>query len=445
MPDAGPAEKLVDETQYSARLILAYRYAALVVAGLSVFWAIVFAVLGNWVLSLSQVALTFVCITSWVLASTGRLTAALLLTQLTFFIYICGLCLVFDVPSADVPRVSHIFLLVLALLGYLNYKRHASAVQLVMVVVCGLAFIALSSSNYALPFADPIPDNVRYVGAWLNAAFASLMLAGCVYVFQLELERADRRVHELRLALWGRQFELFFQPQVNVLGHVTGAEALIRWKHPERGYVSPAEFVPIAEEAGLMNEIGHWVLETACRTLADWRRDADLRHLTLAVNVSASQFLDEDFEQSVVHLIDMFDIDPSLLKLEITESVMVTNTDQVVAKMQILRALGIGIALDDFGTGYSSLGYLRRLPLTLLKIDRSFVQEITENPRSAALVRSVISLGHDLGLTVLAEGVETQEQYVFLRENGCNDFQGFYFGRPVPLGEFEQALLRKVA
>ena len=439
------ARKIGSAAQYSGRFVLAYRWIALAVGVLSMFWAVFFALQGVWALSISQIAVTALAILSVTLASNRPLATALLFTQVAFLFSIVLLCLAFDVPSADVPRVSHIFLLVLALLGYLNFKRQPSALQLALIILCILGFVVLSSTSYAVPFAQPIPDTVRVHGAWLNAGVATLALVACVYFFQLELERPDRRGQELKAALWARQFELFYQPQVDRNGQMIGAEALLRWKHPVRGYVSPGEFIPQAEEAGLMSEIGQWVLETACRTLLQWSLRPETRSLTLSVNASASQFLDADFEQVVMRLLDRFAIDPRLLKLEITESVMMTSADMVVGKMQALRALGIGMALDDFGTGYSSLAYLRRLPLTQLKIDRSFVKEVNENERSASLARSIVQLGHDLDLCVLAEGVETAEQFAFLAESGCEEFQGFYFDRPLPLADLEAKLVREAA
>jgi EAL domain-containing protein (putative c-di-GMP-specific phosphodiesterase class I)/uncharacterized membrane protein len=440
-----PQQASAQQTQYSRRFALAYQWVALVIAGLSLFWSLFFVTQGHAVLVISQLVLAGVSFASWALARNGKLTMAILLTQVVFLSFIAELCLLFDVPSAEVPRVSHIFLLPLALLGYLHFKHRPSKTQLVLIGLSLASFVLLASTSFALPFATPIGDEIRVYGAVLNAVVATLILAGCIFAFQMQVERPGRAGQELKSALWNRQFELFYQPQVDRSGRIIGAEALLRWKHPIRGYVSPGEFIPLAEDAGLMREIGHWVLETACQTLVRWRSNADLAQLALSVNVSASQFLDEDFEQSVLHVIDTFSIDPALLKLEVTESVMVTNTELVAAKMQILRSIGVGMALDDFGTGYSSLGYLRRLPLTQLKIDRSFVQEVTENERSASLARSIIQLGRDLDLSVLAEGVETAEQFAFLREGGCEEFQGFYFGRPMPLAAFEDGLIRKVA
>ncbi|MBN9333819.1 MAG: EAL domain-containing protein [Devosia sp.] len=211
---------------------------------------------------------------------------------------------------------------------------------------------------------------------------------------------------------------------------------MLRWKSPDGKQVSPAEFIPAAEQAGLMGRIGYWVLQSAMRTLAEWARHEETRHLTLSVNVSASQFLEDGFERSVLSLIETFGIDPTRLKIELTESVMVANPEIVIAKMQALRAAGIGMALDDFGTGYSSLGYLRQLPLTQLKIDRSFVQSMTDNKRSATLLRGIVKMGLDLELHVLAEGVETREQVSILTQNGCQAYQGYFFGRPMPLEEF---------
>jgi EAL domain-containing protein (putative c-di-GMP-specific phosphodiesterase class I) len=434
-----------EATQYLGRFVLAYRWVAIGVGALSLFWALFFAIQGHWLLTGSQVIVTGVAALCVVMAKRGQLARALILTQVVFLVSIALLCLAFDIPSAQVPRVSHIFFLVLAMVGYLNFKRQPSHAQLVLVGASLVAFVALSSTSLSLPFAMPIEDAVRVHGAWVNAGMATAMLVACVYFFQFELERTDRRSAELKAALWAREFELFYQPQVDRAGTLLGAEALLRWKHPTRGYVSPAEFIPLAEETGLMNDIGHWVMETAFGTLQRWGRQAETRHLTLSVNVSASQFLDEDFEQAVVQLLDRFQFDPTRLKLEITESVMVTNADLVVAKMQILRGIGIGLALDDFGTGYSSLAYLRSLPLSQLKIDRSFVKDATVNERSASLARSIVQLGRDLDLTVLAEGVETREQFTFLSECGCEEFQGFYFGRPVPLAEFDAGIKRQAA
>jgi EAL domain-containing protein (putative c-di-GMP-specific phosphodiesterase class I) len=248
---------------------------------------------------------------------------------------------------------------------------------------------------------------------------------------QTEISRA------LRSAVRNNQLELHFQPQLDNARRIIGAEALLRWKHPRRGYIPPGNFIPIAEENGLMPLIGGWVLKEAYRTLAAWQDDPALSRLTLAVNVSPNQFNVTGFEQSVLEAIKLFNVDPTKLKLELTESVIISGVEPVVAKMNVLRASGIEFALDDFGTGYSSLSYLRQLPVSQLKIDRSFVQESLESPAGASLIRSIVRMGLELDLTVLAEGIETAAQHLFLLDCGCHEFQGYYFGRPVPEDDFK--------
>ena len=230
---------------------------------------------------------------------------------------------------------------------------------------------------------------------------------------------------------------LYYQIQVDATGMSLGAEALIRWQHPEKGLISPAMFIPLAEESGLILPIGAWVLETACHQLAKWSPDAATRHLKLAVNVSAKQFVQADFVEVVGGALARSGANPKLLKLELTESVMVSDADAVIEKMMRLKALGVCFSLDDFGTGYSSLAYLKRLPLDQLKIDQSFVRNLLHDANDSAIVRTVISLGQSMGLEVIAEGVETQAQCDALLANGCRQFQGYLFGRPLPLAAFE--------
>ena len=243
---------------------------------------------------------------------------------------------------------------------------------------------------------------------------------------------------ELHTGLREQQFLLLYQPQVDSHSHVTGAEVLVRWRHPVQGMVSPAEFIPLAEETGLILPLGHWVMETALRQQALWQSDPALRHLNLAINVSARQFLQEDFVTQVAALLQETGADPARIKLELTESLLLHNVDGAIATMHALRAHGLGFSLDDFGTGYSSLGYLKRLPLAQIKIDQGFVRGVLQDPRDAAIARTIITLASSLGLDVIAEGVETAEHHRFLLEHGCMAFQGYLFGRPMDLADFEQ-------
>lgn len=228
------------------------------------------------------------------------------------------------------------------------------------------------------------------------------------------------------------EFVLHYQPQVDSAGALIGAEALVRWEHPERGLLSPAIFIHLAEESGLILQLGEWVLEAACSQLATWAQQPSSAQRSLAVNISARQFRDPDFVAMVRATVLSHGIDPCLLELELPKSLLLRDIEDTITKMTALRGLGLRFSLDDFGTGYSSLAYLKRLPLDALKIDRSFVDDITDDANAAAIVRAILALAPQLGLSVIAEGVETETQRQFLANNGCHAFQGYLFGRPDP-------------
>lgn len=246
---------------------------------------------------------------------------------------------------------------------------------------------------------------------------------------------------ELRLALQQQQLQLYYQIQVDSDGHAIGAEALIRWIHPERGFVSPLDFIPVAEETGLILPIGKWVLETACAQIKAWEQNKLTRNLVLSINISARQFRQSDFVTHVLAALRSFDLNPSKLKLELTESILLENVEGTIAFINALNQEGVQFSLDDFGTGYSSLQYLKKLPLDELKIDQSFVRDITFDEQDRSIVRTIIAMAHSLELEVVAEGVETEEQRQILINNGCKYFQGYLFGKPLPIVEFE-ALIR---
>jgi diguanylate cyclase (GGDEF)-like protein/PAS domain S-box-containing protein len=254
---------------------------------------------------------------------------------------------------------------------------------------------------------------------------------------------------ELRKAIECNELVLHYQAQVTRDGGVSGAEALIRWCHPVHGMVPPIKFIPLAEESGLILPLGDWVLETACHQLVRWSLRPELSMLVLAVNVSAKQFYETDFVSKVLATIKRTGANADQLKLELTESLLVANVEDVIKKMETLKAHGISFSLDDFGTGYSSLSYLKRLPLDQLKIDQSFVRNILIDPNEAAIAKTIVALAHSLGLGVIAEGVETQGQRDFLAASNCHDYQGYYFSRPLPIEQFEEyasskGLLRRV-
>ncbi len=257
---------------------------------------------------------------------------------------------------------------------------------------------------------------------------------------QLHAEQRLRIEADMRFALDRdpHQFELYYQPQVNGAGHTFGAEVLLRWHHPLQGVIGPMTFIPIAEATGLINRLGQWILRQACQQLIAWQaRGIDLQ---LAVNVSPSELLHPDFVDNVRDIVVASGIDPSRLELEITEGVFMRNIHETVTVMKKLRALGIQFAIDDFGTGYSSLQYLKALPLEKLKIDKSFVSDIESDPNDAAIVATIIAMGKSLGMKVIAEGVETDSEQQFLTRSGCDLFQGYLFGRPLRLTDFDARL-----
>ncbi|WP_297472783.1 EAL domain-containing protein [Ferrovum sp.] len=263
---------------------------------------------------------------------------------------------------------------------------------------------------------------------------------------QAQLELRTALTDDLRQALLRRQFKLYYQVQIDDQG-VKGAEALLRWQHPERGLVQPKDFIPIAEETGLIVPIGLWVLQTACEQLKEWQADPLTRQLQIAINVSARQFLQQDFVERVLGILKETGVDPLKigLEFELTETLILHNIEESIGKMQTLRDVGIHFSLDDFGTGQSSLSYLKRLPLDQIKIDQSFVRDITLDHNDASIVRTMIGMAGNLGLQIIAEGVETEQQRDFLKRNGCHAFQGYLFGKPMPIEEFQGEVARFAA
>lgn len=246
--------------------------------------------------------------------------------------------------------------------------------------------------------------------------------------------------HDLRFALKEEQFALYYQVQVNNIGNPLGAEALIRWFNSNNEEISPLSFIPLAEHTGLIIPIGQWVLNTACAQLSKWQHNKKTRKLTLSINVSAVEFKQANFVDQVKFALARYNINPAYLSLELTESLLLQDVESMIAKMIELRKIGVKFELDDFGTGYSSLQYLKKLPINRLKIDKSFVRELSTNKSDKKLVHAIINMAHSLDMKVIAEGVETQNQLQFLQNSGCDYYQGYFFGKPTPIGEFEAAL-----
>ncbi|MFT3757930.1 EAL domain-containing protein [Thauera sp.] len=297
-------------------------------------------------------------------------------------------------------------------------------------------------------FGDDPQENIEEPLRRADLAMYQAKLSGrnAVRFFDPQMQIEASRRAELDAGLWmaleQQQFVLHYQPQVLAEGVVVAVEALVRWHHPERGIVPPAEFIALAEENGLIVPLGRWVLEEACAQLARWASEPSRAGIAIAVNVSARQFRHEHFVDELIAILDRSGVRPSLLKIELTESMLLTDVENVIARMDVLKARGVRFSLDDFGTGYSSLAYLKRLPLDQLKIDKSFVRDILDDTNDAAIARMVVVLAESLGLQVLAEGVETEAQRECLARQGCDAYQGYLFSRPLPLAALESYLDR---
>lgn len=250
---------------------------------------------------------------------------------------------------------------------------------------------------------------------------------------------------ELKIAIDDEQLKLFYQVQVDAAGSAVGAEALIRWIHPDKGLIPPNNFIPLCEETGLILPVGEWVLNAACSQLKEWEKQPLTNNLSLAINVSAKQFAQSDFVDQVKISLEKFQVNPSLLKLEITESLLLHDIEQAINTMNDLCKMGVRFSLDDFGTGYSSLQYLKKLPLNQIKIDQSFVRDIADGVVAKSIVSTIIAMAKTMGLDVIAEGVENEEQKRTLIEEGCTNFQGYFFGKPVPIDIFNAAFFNALA
>ncbi|WP_081620772.1 putative bifunctional diguanylate cyclase/phosphodiesterase [Methylophilus methylotrophus] len=309
----------------------------------------------------------------------------------------------------------------------------------------GAQKLSITASMGLCSFNETGPGETDYVKA-ADIAMHKAKQAGrnqaCLYEPGMQTEIATQVMLEadLREAIAQQQLRLYYQVQVDHTGRPFGAEVLLRWHHPQRGVISPSAFISVAENSGLIVEMGHWVIDQACAQIAYWQQSLNTRELSLSVNISARQFRQADFVDMVKACIQRHQINPNALRLELTESLLLENVDDAVLIMEELSQLGIQFSLDDFGTGYSSLQYLKKLPLYQLKIDRSFVHDLVTDSHDRTIVRTIIAMAQSMYLNVIAEGVETQAQLELLSNNGCRRYQGFLFGKPMPIEAFNEWL-----
>lgn len=428
-------------SKQSLRMRRALLLSSIVLAAISLVWGLYFVMRGNWdIWPLNVVSIT-VGLAAALMTLRGHIRAASITLFCAVYLILCVFCSFLDVPTPEAPRSNHNYFLVVGLFAWLVFKGDKPWLRHGMVLLALLGFVFFASTAWVPSTKYALGADVRVLGTWIHNIVVSGLLWTLLWVMQADLSERNVMEAELRKALPGNQLMLYYQPQTGNDGRIIGAEALLRWRHPVRGMVSPADFIPLAEQTGLILPIGHWVLGMACAQLVAWSKNPATAHLSLAINVSALQFKQPDFVSQVVSVLERSGANPHLLELELTESMLVNDVNDIIAKMNALKEKGLRLSLDDFGTGYSSLSYLKKLPLDQLKIDQSFVRDMLFDSNDVAIVRTVVELARGMGLHVIAEGVETQEQRQFLAELGCLSFQGYLLSRPVPNAEFETVVL----
>jgi EAL domain-containing protein (putative c-di-GMP-specific phosphodiesterase class I) len=426
------------------RLMLLFGSAGLVLLGAA--WAVVFGARNDWLTMTLDTALVATGFGGMVLTRMRRTRAAALLLLGALFAVLWAISALLDVPSPNAPRSMHHFYLALAVSSFLLFRDDRLLLRHGIPLLCLLAFFYFASATgVGVDSHYGLPDSVRVPGTWFNNLSALVILYLLLHIMQADVGERSVLEVDLRKALASSQFQLYYQPQVTETGSVTGAEALLRWHHPVRGMVPPDDFIGLAEQTGLIVPLGQQVLEMACAQLAVWARNPETAGLSMSVNVSAQQFGQAEFVPQALAVMERSGAPRHKLKLELelTESMLVNDVEDIIGKMTALKAYGVGFSLDDFGTGYSSLSYLKRLPLDQLKIDKAFVRDVLTNPHDAAIARTVVSLGQNLGFAVIAEGVETEGQKVFLADNGCHGFQGDLFSRPLAAPDFQAYVLSR--
>lgn len=422
----------VPEQRRRRRVQLLLLFGSLVVLLLGIGWGILYIFQDRWLLAALHLSLASLSIPVLSLVWKHKLrTATIVLAHGLLFMVIL-LCML-DVPVGDIPRSTHMYFLPIAAGLFFILEKDKLYLRIFIPFLYAVAFLVFASTDVG--FLDPdltAPMDVRAPGVWINNVTAVISLFVVLALMQADFAARHALEREMRKSLARGDFRLYYQPQIDNSGNVIGVEALLRWQHPQQGMISPQTFIGLAEETGLILPLGEWVIKTACAQLVAWADNPAVAHLTMSVNISASQFRQPDFVQLVTEIVRRSAVRPAKLKLELTEGVLVRDIDGVANRMHALRRLGISWSIDDFGTGFSSLNVLKRLPFDQIKIDQTFVRDVLRDERDQGIVRAVIDLGRSLGMTLIAEGVETEEQREWLGACGCEAYQGYLFSKPVP-------------
>ncbi|MDH1683347.1 EAL domain-containing protein [Pseudomonas chengduensis] len=416
--------------------------ASLVMIAMGVLWGVFFSARGYWAIVIMDVAIIFSGLAVFVLTLRDKARSANLILFSALIVVVVASTLLLDPSTRMAPRATHLYLLPMAVGALMAFRDDPLWLRYGVSLFCLLLFVALAASNWRPTDLYALPDDVRRVGSWLQAGVAMVLFFLLLHILQTDTAERSELDRDLRAAIREGQFVLHYQPQLNDAGRVVGAEVLIRWQHPQRGLLAPGEFIDHAENTGLIIPIGQWVLEQTAAQLRRWKGDPLFGDLGLAVNISQKQLSQSSFVAEILGLIERHGIDARRLELELTETLIVHDMEDLTRKMTALVEHGVRFSLDDFGTGFSSLSHLKRLPLSKLKIDRSFICDVLTDANSETIVRTVIALGQSMGMTVIAEGVETEAQRRFLADNGCTQFQGYLLGRPMPLVDFSTFVQR---
>ncbi|MCB5205801.1 putative bifunctional diguanylate cyclase/phosphodiesterase [Methylovorus mays] len=420
------------------RLLLAIGAWSLIILGGT--WGVYYLCHAKWLLMACHLSLVSLGLYALRLINAGRERFVAICMAHGLFVIISMICIL-DVPIENAVRSVHMYFLPVAAGASLIFRKDNLYLRLILPFIILAACLAFGPSHIGITRPDLIADQeIRSIGAWINNLAALAILGVALIVMQTDITIRNSLYADMREALAKGHFCLHYQPQVDAEGHIFGAEALLRWQHPTRGMIPPGVFIAVAEETGLIQPIGTWVLKEACAQLVKWSKDPQTAHLSIAVNVSASQLRQPDFVQEVIEIVTRSGATPAHLKLELTESMLAKDVDTTIQKMKALRAFGISWSLDDFGTGYSSLNYLKHLPFEQLKIDQSFVRDLLTNESDKAIVETLVVLSKNLNMMLIAEGVETTEQLNYLLNKGCMKYQGYLFSRPLPINTFEEFL-----
>ncbi|MDM4765427.1 EAL domain-containing protein [Pelomonas sp. SE-A7] len=416
------------------------KVAAAAIAMLGCGWALYYLINADFMLAAGNLALAAGAVLMHGLQRRGLARLAGFLFLLIGLLAVMAVSYFADIPTASVPRTLQLYLAPLTVYGIflLQHEKATVRIGLAMLTLLTLALLALAPAQpEALHIMGPevLP---RRVGALVNVIGASVLLYLAVDIMLREARESSALELDFARAVATGDLQAYLQPQCSADGRITGAEALMRWRHSERGWISPAEFIPMAERSGLIIPAGEQIATSICRALRRWETDPVLSRLKVSVNVSPAQLLSGQSAERLLAIVETTGAPRSALMFELTESMFAHDFQAMLGKMNGFRAQGIRMALDDFGTGFSSLAYLKQLPLDQLKVDQSFVRDLPADGSSARIASTIVNLGHDLGLELVAEGVEKREQLQALQAMGCSVFQGYLFGRPMPLEEFEE-------